>query len=605
MCGIAGFIATVYVSGASALEAVQRMSAPMHARGPDAEGLWTSEGVVLGHRRLAILDLDARANQPMVSADGRYTIVFNGEIYNFRELRGELEAEGVAFRTTSDTEVLLALFAREGEHMLPRLRGMFAFAIWDTQSRELFLARDPYGIKPLYYTCTKNGLLFASQVKALLASGLVSSELEPAGLAGFYLWGSVPEPWTLYRDVFALPAGHWLRMRAGVPEPPVCWHDIRSHWRGEDRSASAQELQEQVRQAVTDSVRAHLVADVPVSVFLSGGIDSAAVAGMASGLGAQVEGITLGFEEFAGKPEDEVPVAAAIAAHYGLPHFVRRVSRAEFEQDIPSILDAMDQPSIDGVNTWFASKAAAERGYKVVLSGVGGDELFCGYPSFRQIPRSANIGKVIAAIPGARVLMGAPCAYLAKRLTKPKLAALPAFMDSLEGAYFLRRSLFLPEELPALMGVDMARAGLVRLGGLPPGGTQANARDGAAAVGLLESTHYLRQQLLRDSDWASMGHSLELRTPLVDAALLETLGPYVSGFADGAGKAMLARSPMKPLPESIINRPKTGFSLPMAQWLSEATDQRAWGNLPMLAAPSTPWARRWARVVVERMTACE
>ncbi len=568
----------------------------MQARGPDAEGLWSGEGVVLGHRRLAILDLDARANQPMLSADGRYTIVFNGEIYNFRELRGELKSEGISFRTTSDTEVLLALFAREGERMLHRLRGMFAFAIWDTQSRELFLARDPYGIKPLYYSKTKDGMLFASQVKALLASGLVSKEREPAGLAGFYLWGSVPEPWTIYCDVFALPAGHWLRVRDGVPDAPVCWHDIRQHLRGPGKQPSAQELEEHLRQAVTDSVRAHLVADVPVSAFLSGGIDSAALAGLASGMGAKVEGITIGFDEFVGQHGDEVPVAAAIAAHYGLPHFVRRLSRAEFEQDIPHILDAMDQPSIDGVNTWFASKAAAERGYKVVLSGVGGDELFCGYPSFRQIPHTASIGKMITAIPGARALMGAPCAYLAKRLSKPKLAALPTYMDSLEGAYFLRRCLFLPEELPALMGADMARKGLARLGGSPPGMTQADARDGAAAVGLLESTHYLRNQLLRDSDWASMGHSLELRTPLVDAALLEALGPYVSGFAGGAGKAMLARSPTTPLPESIINRPKTGFSLPMAQWLSEATDQKAWGDLSMLAAPGTSWARRWAKI---------
>ena len=599
MCGIGGWVSAKGGAVVPVPDAVRRMTARMHARGPDADGLWSGEDVVLGHRRLAILDLDARANQPMVSVDGRYTIVFNGEIYNFSELRLVLEAEGVAFRTTSDTEVLLALFAREGERMLHRLRGMFAFAIWNTQSRELFLARDPYGIKPLYYTHTKDGLIFASQVKALLASGLVSKEREPAGLAGFYLWGSVPEPWTLYRNVFALPAGHWLKVRDGVPESPVCWHEIRQHWRGQGKQSSAQELQEHVRQAVMDSVRAHLVADVPVSVFLSGGIDSAAVAGMASGLGAQVEGITIGFEEFAGRHEDEVPVAAAIAAHYGLPHFVRRVSCAEFEKDIPHILDAMDQPSIDGVNTWFASKVAAERGYKVVLSGVGGDELFCGYSSFRQIPRTANIGKVIAAIPGTRALMGAPSAYFAKRLAKPKLAALPAYMDSLEGAYFLNRSLFLPEELPALMGADMAREGLARLGGSPPGMTQADARNGAAAVGMLESSHYLRNQLLRDSDWASMGHSLELRTPLVDAALLEALGPHVSGFADGVGKAMLARSPMKQLPGFIINRPKTGFSLPMAQWLSEATDQRAWGDLPMLAAPGTPWARRWAVSIVE------
>ena len=237
MCGIAGALA-LETPRDDARGAVQRMTTRMCARGPDAEGLWTGEGVVLGHRRLAILDLDRRANQPMVSADGRYTIVFNGEIYNFRELRRSLEATGVSFRTTSDTEVLLALFAREGERMLRRLRGMFAFAIWDTLEHELFLARDPYGIKPLYYARTKDGLLFASQVKALLASGLaVRSSANPPAMAGFYLWGSVPEPWTLYRDVLALPAGHWLRVRDGVPGTPVCWHDIRVHWRGRQRRA--------------------------------------------------------------------------------------------------------------------------------------------------------------------------------------------------------------------------------------------------------------------------------------------------------------------------------------------------------------------------------
>ncbi|MCC8995087.1 MAG: asparagine synthase (glutamine-hydrolyzing) [Candidatus Contendobacter sp.] len=604
MCGIAGIY---HFDRAPAEYGVKAMTARMVARGPDAEGLWSGEGVVLGHRRLAILDLDARSNQPMVSSCGRYVIVFNGEIYNFRALRRDLEADGATFRTTSDTEVLLALYARDGERMLPKLRGMFAFAIWDTTARELFLARDPYGIKPLYYAQTPQGFIFASQVKALLASGWVSQELEPAGLAGFYLWGSVPEPWTLYRDVFALPSGHWLKVRAGVMAAPVCWHDIRAHWRGENALSPQpslasgrgdQPLPERVREAMRDSVRAHLVADVPVSVFLSGGIDSGTVAGLAAELGAQVEGITIGFEEFAGRHDDETPVAQAIATHYGLRHHVRHVTRAEFEQDLPRILDAMDQPSVDGVNTWFASKAAAERGYKVVLSGVGGDELFCGYPSFRQIPRMAALGRAVAAIPGVRSLLSAPCAWLARYRSQPKFTAIPEWMDSLEGGYFLRRCLFLPGELSALMGVELAREGLARLGGTPPGMNLAQARDGAAAVGLLESIHYLRNQLLRDSDWASMGHSLELRTPLVDAKLLDTLGPWVTGFAGGAGKAMLARSPEKPLPDAVINRPKAGFGLPMAAWLAQAADQSAGSPLPLLAAPGTPWARRWARLLI-------
>ena len=603
MCGIAGFVSRAGVPQACAINATRLMMDYMRLRGPDAEGVWAAEGVVLGHRRLAILDLDARASQPMRSADGRYTIVFNGEIYNFRELRRELEADGAAFRTTSDTEVLLALFAREGASMLGRLHGMFGMAVWDASSKELFLARDPYGIKPLYYTRTKDGFFFASQVKALKASGMISLDVEPAGLAGFYLWGSLPDPWTLFRDVFALEAGHSLRVRDGVPAEPVCWSDIRASWQSDGTERSEGQVRTDVREALTDSVRAHLVSDVPVSVFLSGGIDSAAVAGLAAGLGAGVEGITIGFGEFAGRHEDEVPVAAAIAAHYGLPHFVRRVSRAEFVQDLPRIIHAMDQPSIDGINTWFASKAAAERGYKVVLSGVGGDELFCGYSSFRQIPRAAVVGRALASIPGAREILGPPCNYLAGRRSQPKLASVPAFMGSLEDLYFLRRSLFVPGELPALMGTDMARAGLARLEGSPPGVSTTKARDGLSAVGLLESTLYLRNQLLRDSDWASMGHSLELRTPLVDATLLRTLGPSVARFADGAGKRMLAMSPEKPLPDSIINRRKTGFALPMAEWLSDATEKPL-RDLPLLAARGTHWTRRWARTVAHELTGC-
>ena len=403
-------------------------------------------------------------------------------------------------------------------------------------------------------------------------------------------------------------------------QAPVCWHDIRVHWQGQadpllqpyqgnaaDRLgfrnrvglAGSQLLQDRVREAVRDSVRAHLVADVPICVFLSGGIDSGVLAGLAAELGAQVEGITIGFEEFAGSHDDEVPIARAIAAHYGLPHHVRQVTRSEFEQDIPSILAAMDQPSIDGVNTWFASKAAAERGYKVVLSGIGGDELFCGYPSFKQIPCMAALGRAVAAVPFARKLLNGPCAWIAQHRAQPKFAAIPEWMDSLEGCYFLRRALFMPSELPALMGMEWASEGVARLGGTPPGMNPAKARDGAAAIGLLESIHYLRNQLLRDSDWASMGHSLELRTPLVDAALLEAMGPCVAGFFSGDAKAMLAQSPQKPLPEAIIRCPKTGFGLPMGKWLSEATDRNEWADLPFLSAPGTPWARRWAKSIID------
>jgi asparagine synthase (glutamine-hydrolysing) len=598
MCGIAGIVSGADAFWRESRAAVLRMSERMRKRGPDGEGLWAAQGVILAHRRLAILDLDPRSNQPMVTPDGRYAIVFNGEIYNFRVLRAELENAGFQFRTTSDTEILLTMFAREGERMLPKLRGMFALAIWDTQARELFLARDPYGIKPLYYSQTRSGIIFASQVKAVIASGLVSPEIEAAGLTGFYLWGSVPEPWTIFKNVFALPAGCWLRMRAGTESHPVCWNDIRENWRLKNSTHPAKAAQEHVKRAVIESVRAHLVSDVPVSIFLSGGVDSSVIAGLASELGAKVEGITIGFEEFSARHQDEVPVAAEIARHYGLPHHVRRISRTEFDEDSPRILDAMDQPSIDGVNTWFASKAAAERGYKVVLSGIGGDELFRGYSYIRQIPRNVRLSKLVDSLPGSRFALGTACNYLAQKRSYPKLKGVPQFLGSVEGAYFLKRGLFLPQELPELLDPEMTRIGLERLGEVTSTLSGARGIDGISAVCLLDSTVYLRNQLLRDSDWASMAHSLELRTPLVDAALLDTLQPYFASFSNRAGKAMLANSPSRALPSEVLHRRKTGFGVPMARWLG-TTQTNGWNEIPLLAGKETPWARRWAKMVMD------
>ena len=601
MCGIAGFTRKSGSSKVIAVEAVKLMTDRMAVRGPDADLVWSDGRTTLGHRRLAIIDLSDRAKQPMVSECGRYIIVFNGEIYNFEAIRNDLIEKGEKFRTSSDTEVLLKLFALEGQQMLTTLRGMFAFAIWDTIASELFLARDPYGIKPLYYSQTEFGLIFASQVKALLASGLISSTPESAGLAGFLLWGSVPEPWTVHRGVLALAPGHFLRVKDGVAGSPICWNDIRDFWRVEPRKLSADELRELVQKVVRDSVQAHLISDVPVSMFLSGGVDSAVVVALAAELGAQIEGITISFSEYVGKANDEAPGARVTASHYGIRLHERLVTRSEFEEDLPRILDAMDQPTIDGINTWFASKAAAERGYKVALSGIGGDELFCGYPSFINVPRLAKFGKLVAAWPHANRLLRYPCAYLAQRLANPKIAAIPTFSDSIERTYFLQRALFLPEELPSLMGEAAAAEGLARLGGSSLGLVPIGAYSDIAAVGILESTSYLRNQLLRDSDWASMAHSLELRTPLVDCTLLKALAPYVSDFANGIGKGMLGSSPTKQLPRSITHVAKTGFTLPMREWLLKST-----GSSGQLAAGSSTaltssWARQWGRQIAMRI----
>jgi asparagine synthase (glutamine-hydrolysing) len=598
MCGIAGVYAAQPAAPEALVAAVEAMNTRLAARGPDASGLSIcSDSLVLGHRRLSIIDLDPRSNQPLLSRDGRSAIVFNGEIYNYRELRAGLIAAGEALATQGDTEVLLALYRRHGRDMLGRLRGMFALAIWDEPSQSLWLARDPHGIKPLYHAQTPRGFAFASQVKALLASGWVSPQPSGAGMAGFYLWGSVPEPWTTHRDIRALPAGHWLEVRAGQASTPRCWYDVRRHWQVPAQRCSAAELEARVRAAVVDSVRAHRVADVPVGVFLSGGIDSGAISGVMAAGGAAVEGITLGFAELAGSAADEVPGARAIARQYAIRHHVRRVTRAEFEADLPRIMDAMDQPSIDGINTWFASKAAAERGYKVVLSGVGGDELFGGYASFERVPRALRLAACARRAPGAGALLGRLGALAAVLRAQPKLRFVWPLLATLEGAYQLERGLFLPAELPLVMGEAAAHEALEVLGDFASSGA-ARARDERAAVGLLESTHYLRNQLLRDSDWASMAHSLELRTPLVDVRLLEELAPLLGQFGGGAGKRLLAMSPQRPLAADIVGRRKTGFGVPMGVWWPDPAAPAG-----AFALRRAPWARRWARYVAARWLA--
>lgn len=389
MCGLNGIYA--YRPGAPAVDPAELCATrdQMSARGPDGAGHWLAPDsrLGLGHRRLAIIDLSAAAAQPMASADGRYHLVFNGEIYNYRALRQQLQAAGCLFRTHSDTEVLLHLYAQQGPAMLPALRGMFALALWDSARRQLFLARDPYGIKPLYYAATAGTLRFASQVKALLAGGALSREPDPAGQVGFYLLGSVPEPFTWYQDIRALPAGHSLLVDERGPGSPIAYHSIAQVYAdaaAEDHPRSPAPL----RAALLDSVRHHLEADVPVGAFLSAGIDSGALVGLMRDAGARdLQTLTLAFAEFHGRPDDEAPLAAAVARHYGTRHTTRTVTAQEFQADLPLILAAMDQPSIDGINTWFIAKAARELGLKVAIAGLGGDELFGGYPSFTDLPR--------------------------------------------------------------------------------------------------------------------------------------------------------------------------------------------------------------------------
>jgi asparagine synthase (glutamine-hydrolysing) len=579
----------------------------MLERGPDAVGYWSDEraGLSLGHRRLSIIDLDASANQPMHSDDNRYTIIFNGEIYNFRELRLWLELRGEVFTTHSDTEVLLKLFQLEGKDMLSRLRGMFAFVVWDKEKQSIFMARDPYGIKPLYYAKSGRRWIFASQVKALMATKLVDSAPNPLGQMGFWFLGSVPEPYTWFRDISALPAGTWcqITMEGGLEGPYSYW-DIAKVWlEAPECKINKIDVQEIVRSAVSNSVRQHLVSDVPVGIFLSGGIDSGALAGlMRDQSQSSIQGITISFNEFRGRHEDEVPGAKDIAKRYGINHHVRTVTRREFEDDLPKIFSSMDQPSIDGINTWFASKAVAELGLKVVISGVGGDELFYGYPSFRQLPKLVSRWSALASVPGGRTIANLAFAQASRRSGNSRWGWMTRQAETLYGAYWLRRGLFSPNDLNGLMGFDLAEealqtldpASLVRslTGNLPA--------DSMAAVGQIESMVYLRNQLLRDSDWASMAHSVELRTPLVDAWLLRDLMPVLRSFGRFKGKSLIAASPALPLGKDLINRSKTGFGIPLGIWGQESMAAQGLAHKQTLAQGGGD-SRLWAKTIVKNI----
>lgn len=583
MCGIAAHFS--YRGAPIDAEALLRVRDAMQTRGPDDEGLWISQDqqVGLAHRRLSIIDLSSAGAQPM--RRGHTVISFNGEIYNYQRLKHELIQKGYTFTSDSDTEVILHLYAEEGQALVHRLRGMFAFALWDERRQGLFLARDPYGIKPLYYADDGFCVRVASQVKALLKAGDIDTKPEPAGHAGFFLWGHVPEPYTLYREIRALPAGHtaWIertgRFRttryAGIA-------DVLAQAASSDSIAENRAVH--LRDALLDAVKAHFVADVPVGVFLSSGIDSSVVVALAREQGEKVNSVTLGFEEYRNTPHDEVPLAETLAQHYSTEHQTIWVTREAFQTSLDRILMAMDQPTVDGVNTFFVSQAATQAGLKVALSGVGGDELFAGYPSFRDVPKLVKT--ISPALGRLGVSIRKVSAPLIGWVTSPKYAGVFEYGSDFGGAYLLRRALYMPWELPSFLDRDLVREGLDTLA---PRlhlnvGIQHLGRD-QARVTALESSWYMRNQLLRDTDWASMAHSVEVRTPLVDYRLLEALAPLLAGPV-GLSKRKLAQSARPPLPASILSRPKTGFTVPIRDWLSDNQEAykghrglRGWAHL--------------------------
>ncbi|MDP1832900.1 MAG: asparagine synthase (glutamine-hydrolyzing) [Geothrix sp.] len=615
MCGIAGSFAYHREAPHPDAREIRRMTDAMATRGPDGQGLWTSPGegrVILGHRRLAILDLSDTGAQPMLSGDGRLAITFNGEIYNHRALRQDMESRGWRFRSTSDTEVLLALWDAHGPDMVQHLRGMFAFALWDARQQSLFLARDPFGIKPLYYADDGKSLRFASQVKALMAGGGITSAPSLAAWAGFHLLGYVPEPHTVHQAIRALPAGQALLLRRDGSRQGFTHFDLRAELAAAEDQAlilPASEARERLRAELADSVQAHMVSDVPVGLFLSAGLDSSTLTALAAERApARLRALTLGFHEFKGQPEDETALAALAARHIGVDHDIRWITRADFEAHLDHALAAMDQPSIDGINTYFVSLAAAQAGMKVALSGLGGDELLAGYPSFRQVPRLARLtGPLARRWHGLGQRLRQVVAPLIPAHLSPKTAGLLEYGGTLPGAYLLRRALHMPWELPALMGsVDAAR-GLEELDLL--GRMQHSIqglRTDRARLMALETGWYMQGQLLKDTDWAAMAHSLEVRVPFVDIEVFRALAPLQVGAAP-LGKADLAQVPAAGLPEALRTRPKTGFATPVRAWAESLYPLRAQGRrlrgwAQVIADPHPPFRPRGSKRILLLLT---
>jgi asparagine synthase (glutamine-hydrolysing) len=580
-------------------EELQRTCDAMRLRGPDDAGQWHSPDgrLSLGHRRLSIIDLSEHGHQPMFSADGRYAIVFNGEIYNYQELRSALEREGCTFRTHSDTEVLLTMFAREREAMLMKLRGMFALAIWDARERSLFIARDPYGIKPLYYAIENGVIRVASQVKALIAGGGVSREIDPAGIVGFLIRGTVPQPFTTHLAIRALPPGHHATVRSDGAMAIQRYFSLAEVYRsGVERAHEVPQTDwhDLVTSAIQESVRYHLVADVPLGAFLSAGKDSTTVVALACEAGYHdLTGVTIRTQEFAGSEQDEAPIATVLARHYGFNHIIRTVTRDEFHADLPRILAAMDQPTIDGWNSYYVSKAAGELGMKVMLSGTGGDELFGGYTTFRKIPRFVKTLRAVSRVPGlARAFRRFYNAVRPAR-SSPKSGSSLIYASDYAGAYLLKRGLFMPEEPAGILPRDFVREGLKRLELREQMAAAITPDPGSpfARVAALESTYFLGDQLLRDIDWTSMSHSVEVRVPLVDAHLLMKIAPVIVAAHDYE-KKLLTAAPAARLPHEILHRPKTGFLLPIREWIK-----------PEAGSPHTFGMRSLALMLTESLLA--
>jgi len=616
MCGIAG-IAGTSLSADEKTAAVNRMNDAMKHRGPDDRGIFARNEVALGNRRLAIFD-PKNGHQPMVTDDGRYTLVFNGAIYNFRELRAELSPLGYTWRTECDTEVLLTAIVAWQEKALPKLRGMFAFACWDAQEKRLLLARDSFGIKPLYYHwSSKGGLVFASELDALFAAKLFTPEIDPRAIGAYLANFSVPAPQTIYRRVRCLHPGQYATWHDG--NLSLCaYTDLQPRaMRASDHCSNYQEFTAQLRLQLEDSVKAHSLADVRVGAFLSGGLDSSAiVALLARQSSERLSTFTIGFNEGNASEHD---AARKTADLLGIDHHEYRLTGEEVARSLPSILARMDQPTGDGINTYFVSRFAAEAGVKVVMSGLGGDELFGGYPSFRQVPRVTRLVSLWRHVPSPlrKVILAG-----LRRQGEGRASKLADFLGHARDLYevvSLNRMVFAEKTRLALLSPE-AREAAASMGPfhqmLEHFAADLHGASPLKAISAWETRTYMTDVLLSDSDVFSMANSIELRTPFVDAPLSRWLWhqPDKFVYTPGRIKGALSDAVADLLPAGTRERPKTGFSLPFAHWmrgplrpfLDQTFSASSLRQCPLLDAPAVRslWddylthnhPRNWSRV---------
>ncbi|MGH9641642.1 MAG: asparagine synthase (glutamine-hydrolyzing) [Terriglobales bacterium] len=594
MCGIAGAVGILSPEAFDGVPArnvlvpcVERISAAQTHRGPDGAGRWAagSGEVVFGHRRLAIIDLSEGGAQPMVDAATGCAITYNGEIYNFRELRRELESLGEQFRSASDTEVILKAYSRWGLGVVPRLRGIFAMAIWNPRSRSVHLVRDHLGIKPLYWTRVLNGplgkdvLLFASEVRALLASGAVARRLDPAGVASYLSQGFVVGPATIVDGINLLPAATILTIAPGRSGQDTNIYTLECYWKPPSSDARRVTVGE-LRAELANSVGMQLVSDAPLGIFLSGGIDSSAVAALASKAApGAVHTFTIGFDE-AGL--DESQYAARVAAAIGSRHTNVTLREEDFLRQLPDALSAIDQPTFDALNTYFVSRAAREAGMTVALAGTGGDELFGGYPSFAELPMMLRAGAWVpqavgSVISGAYRIAGAPywnvLGQAPPQTRWGKIADVAYAGHDLLRLYQTSYALFTREAQSRLASARVRAAQSTQDFGLPAEVARTwRARTGGNeilhSISLLELSSFIGERLLRDTDAASMAVSLEVRVPLLDWALCEKVAGLdpETRFSPRGKKRLLRDLALSQLDPTIFDRPKSGFVLPIGEW---------------------------------------